>query len=74
MGFAMARAFAQAGAEVVLVSGPVAFPTPLGVQRINVQTAEQMRQAVMGQIAQAQVFVGVAAVADYCLLKLLNIS
>jgi len=65
MGFAMARAFAQAGAEVVLVSGPVAFPTPLGVQRINVQTAEQMRQAVMGQIAQAQVFVGVAAVADY---------
>ena len=65
MGFAMARAFAQAGAEVVLVSGPVAMPTPLGVQRINVQTAEQMRQAVMSQIAKAHVFVGVAAVADY---------
>ena len=65
MGFAMARAFAQAGAEVVLVSGPVAFATPLGVRRINVQTAEQMRQAVMAEIAQAQVFVGVAAVADY---------
>jgi phosphopantothenoylcysteine decarboxylase/phosphopantothenate--cysteine ligase len=65
MGFAMARAFAQAGAEVVLVSGPVAYPTPFGVKRINVQTAEQMRQTVMGEIAQAQVFVGVAAVADY---------
>ena len=65
MGFAMARAFAQAGAEVVLVSGPVSFATPLGVKRINVQTAEQMRQAVMREIAQAQVFVGVAAVADY---------
>ena len=65
MGFAMARAFAQAGAEVVLVSGPVAYPTPLGIKRINVQTAEQMRQAVMGEIAHAQVFVGVAAVADY---------
>jgi len=65
MGFAMARAFAQAGAEVVLVSGPVAFATPLGVKRINVQTAEQMRQAVMAEIAKAQVFVGVAAVADY---------
>lgn len=65
MGFAMARAFAQAGAEVVLVSGPVSFATPFGVQRINVQTAEQMRQAVMAEIAEAQVFVGVAAVADY---------
>ena len=65
MGFAMARAFAQAGADVVLVSGPVAFATPSGVKRIDVQTAEQMRQAVMGEIAQAQVFVGVAAVADY---------
>lgn len=65
MGFAMARAFAQAGAEVVLISGPVAFATPLGVRRIDVQTAEQMRQAVMAEIAQAQVFVGVAAVADY---------
>ena len=65
MGFAMARAFAQAGADVVLVSGPVAFATPIGVKRIDVQTAEQMRQAVMGEIAQAQVFVGVAAVADY---------
>ena len=65
MGFAMARAFAQAGAEVVLVSGPVAFATPLGVRRIDVQTAEQMRQAVMAEIAQAHVFVGVAAVADY---------
>jgi phosphopantothenoylcysteine decarboxylase/phosphopantothenate--cysteine ligase len=65
MGYAMARAFAQAGADVVLVSGPVALATPLGVTRVSVQTAEQMRQAVMREIAQAQVFVGVAAVADY---------
>lgn len=65
MGYSLARAFAQAGAEVTLVSGPVAFGTPLGVKRIDVQTADQMRQAVMGVIAQAQVFVGVAAVADY---------
>ena len=65
MGYAMARAFAQAGAEVVLVSGPVSFESPLGVRRIDVLTAEQMRQAVMAEIATATVFVGVAAVADY---------
>ena len=65
MGYAMARAFAQAGAEVTLVSGPVNFATPMGVRRIDVQTAEEMRLAVMQDIAQATVFVGVAAVADY---------
>ena len=65
MGYAMARAFAQAGAEVTLVSGPVNFSAPMGVRRIDVQTAEEMRQAVMQEIAQATVFVGVAAVADY---------
>lgn len=65
MGYAMARAFAQAGAEVVLVSGPVNFESPMGVRRIDVLTAEEMRQAVMAEIATATVFVGVAAVADY---------
>ena len=65
MGYAMARAFAQAGAEVTLVSGPVSFATPMGVRRIDVLTAEDMRQAVMTEIANATVFVGVAAVADY---------
>lgn len=65
MGYAMARAFAQAGADVVLVSGPVPRATPLGVRRVDVLTAESMRQAVMQEIAHATVFVGVAAVADY---------
>lgn len=65
MGYAMARAFAQAGADVVLVSGPVPLATPLGVRRVDVLTAESMRQAVMKEIAHATVFVGVAAVADY---------
>ena len=65
MGYAMARAFAQTGADVVLVSGPVPLATPLGVRRVDVLTAESMRQAVMQEIAHATVFVGVAAVADY---------
>ena len=65
MGYAMARAFAQAGAEVVMVSGPVNLAVPLGVRRIDVLTAAQMRQAVMAEIGDASVFVGVAAVADY---------
>lgn len=65
MGYAMARAFAQAGAEVTLVSGPVNFATPMGVRRMDVLTAAEMRQAVMAEIANATVFVGVAAVADY---------
>lgn len=65
MGYAMARAFAQAGAEVTLVTGPVNFATPMGVRRMDVLTAAEMRQAVMAEIANATVFVGVAAVADY---------
>ena len=65
MGYAMARAFAQAGANVTLVSGPVNLAAPMGVRRIDVLTAEEMRQAVMTEIGNATVFVGVAAVADY---------
>jgi phosphopantothenoylcysteine decarboxylase / phosphopantothenate---cysteine ligase len=65
MGYALARACAQAGASVELVSGPVALATPLGVSRSLVQSAAEMRQAVMERIGTADVFIGVAAVADY---------
>jgi phosphopantothenoylcysteine decarboxylase/phosphopantothenate--cysteine ligase len=65
MGYAVARAAREAGAHVVLVSGPTAMPTPFGVERIDVETAQQMFEAVMAQVAQAQVFVATAAVADW---------
>ena len=65
MGFALARACSEAGAEVTLVAGPVSLPTPLGVRRVDVQTAMQMRAAVMHELPGQQVFIGVAAVADY---------
>ena len=65
MGFALARACAEAGAIVTLVAGPVALATPRGVSRINVQSALDMRTAVMQNLAGQDVFIGVAAVADY---------
>ncbi len=65
MGFAVARAAAEAGALVTLVAGPVHLPTPRGVQRINVQSAQQMLDAVMPQAALHDVFVATAAVADW---------
>lgn len=65
MGYALARACAQAGAEVQLVSGPVALPAPMGVSRTSVMTAREMHQAVMARVGQADVFIGVAAVADF---------
>ncbi len=65
MGYAIARAAQEAGAQVTLISGPVALDTPYGVQRISVETARQMHSAVMAQAAQADVFIGVAAVADW---------
>ena len=65
MGYALARACAQAGAEVVLVSGPVALQPPLGVRCRSVASALQMRDAVLGELAGADVFIAVAAVADY---------
>ncbi|MGE8546833.1 MAG: bifunctional phosphopantothenoylcysteine decarboxylase/phosphopantothenate--cysteine ligase CoaBC [Alcaligenes sp.] len=65
MGYAIARAAFEAGARVTLVSGPVALETPYGVQRINVETARQMHSVVMAQAAQADVFISVAAVADW---------
>ncbi|MBV8260536.1 MAG: bifunctional phosphopantothenoylcysteine decarboxylase/phosphopantothenate--cysteine ligase CoaBC [Paraburkholderia sp.] len=65
MGFALARAAQQAGAEVHLVAGPVALETPWGVYRQDVQTAQQMYDAVMLAAPDADVFIGVAAVADW---------
>ncbi|WP_395066745.1 bifunctional phosphopantothenoylcysteine decarboxylase/phosphopantothenate--cysteine ligase CoaBC [Paraburkholderia silvatlantica] len=65
MGFALARAAQQAGAEVHLVAGPVALQTPWGVHREDVQTARQMYDAVMRAATDADVFIGVAAVADW---------
>lgn len=65
MGYAVAAAAQRAGAEVTLVSGPVSLPTPVGVARINVQSALEMQAAVMARAAAADVFIGVAAVADY---------
>lgn len=65
MGYAIARAAREAGAEVTLVSGPVALPTPAGVTRIDVRTAEEMFEAVKRAVEGADVFIAVAAVADY---------
>ena len=65
MGFAVAAAARDAGAEVTLISGPVALSTPSGVHRIDVETAAQMYQAVHAVIAQADIYIGAAAVADY---------
>jgi phosphopantothenoylcysteine decarboxylase/phosphopantothenate--cysteine ligase len=65
MGFAIARAARQAGAQVTLVAGPVSLATPRGVQRIDVRSAQEMFQAVQAQVAQAQIFISTAAVADW---------
>ncbi len=64
MGFAIAAAAARRGAEVTLVAGPVSLPTPEGVRRINVRSAAQMRDAVLGALP-ADIYIGAAAVADY---------
>ncbi len=64
MGFALARACAEAGAEVTLVAGPVSQPTPMGVERVDVVSALDMRAAVLAQLP-ADIFIGVAAVADF---------
>jgi len=67
MGFAVAERAASRGAEVVLVTGPVALPTPSGVKRVDVVSAIEMRDAVFRILEerQAEVFVAAAAVADY---------
>lgn len=65
MGFAMARAAQHAGAKVTLVAGPVSLPTPRGVLRIDVRSALQMHDAVKHAVADANVFIAAAAVADW---------
>jgi len=65
MGFALAQAAAEAGATVTVVAGPSALPTPTGVRRVDVTSAAQMADAVLARVADCDVFVGVAAVADY---------
>ena len=65
MGYAVARAAREAGARVTLVSGPVSLPAPVGVERVNVRSAEQMFEAVRKAAAASDVFIAVAAVADY---------
>ena len=64
MGYAVAQAAAEAGAEVCLVSGPTCLATPAGVRRIDVQSAADMRDAVLRELPSS-VFIAVAAVADY---------
>jgi phosphopantothenoylcysteine decarboxylase / phosphopantothenate---cysteine ligase len=65
MGYAVAAAAREAGAEVTLISGPVALPTPEGVARIDVRSARDMFDAVKKKAKAADVFISVAAVADY---------
>jgi phosphopantothenoylcysteine decarboxylase/phosphopantothenate--cysteine ligase len=65
MGFALARAAHEAGAQVTLVAGPVALPTPHGVQRTDVRSALQMHAALMAHAPRADVFIATAAVADW---------
>jgi phosphopantothenoylcysteine decarboxylase/phosphopantothenate--cysteine ligase len=69
MGYAVARAAQEAGAQVTLVSGPVALAAPAGVERVNVRTADEMLQAVKAAAARSDVFISVAAVADYRVKK-----
>jgi len=65
MGFAVAVAARDAGAAVTLVAGPVALPTPTGVRRIDVETAQQMYDAVLAAAPGSDIYIGAAAVADY---------
>jgi len=65
MGFAIARAAREAGADVALVAGPVAVPTPRGVRRIDVKSAREMLAATQAQTPRADIFIAAAAVADW---------
>jgi phosphopantothenoylcysteine decarboxylase/phosphopantothenate--cysteine ligase len=65
MGFAVAQAAQNAGAEVVLVSGPVSLPTPPGVRRVDCESAVDMLNAVLKEVGTADIFISTAAVADY---------
>lgn len=69
MGYALAQAAAEGGAEVTLISGPVQLPVPKGVQRVTVETAQEMLHAVQEAVPNADVFIAGAAVADYRLAQ-----
>lgn len=69
MGYALAAAAEEAGASVILISGPVQLPAPGNVQRLNVETAVEMHAAVMKHIHTADIFIGCAAVSDYRLAR-----
>ncbi len=65
MGFAMAQASAEAGAQVTVIAGPTPLSTPAGVARVDVTSAAQMAEAVLGRLDRTDIFIAVAAVADY---------
>ncbi len=65
MGFAMARAAAAQGADVILVAGPVSLSTPIGVTRVDITSANEMYKAVIEHLQNVDIFISVAAVADY---------
>jgi phosphopantothenoylcysteine decarboxylase/phosphopantothenate--cysteine ligase len=65
MGYAVAVAAAEAGARVVLVSGPTALPDPPRIKTVRISSAQEMHDAVLAHVEGAHIFVGVAAVADY---------
>lgn len=65
MGYAIARAAWRRGAKVVLVSGPTALPSPWGVERVSVESAGEMHEAVMARVRESSVVIKAAAVADY---------
>lgn len=69
MGYAIAQAAAAMGAQVTLVSGPVSLTPPASVQVLKVSSAAEMFEAVKAHVTQADIFIGVAAVADYCVAK-----
>ena len=72
MGFAIARAAAEAGADVTLIAGPVALETPRRVRRVDVGTAVEMHAATMAAAAASDVFVATAAVADWRVARVAN--
>ncbi|MBV1776992.1 bifunctional phosphopantothenoylcysteine decarboxylase/phosphopantothenate--cysteine ligase CoaBC [Burkholderiaceae bacterium DAT-1] len=65
MGFALARCAADAGADVTLIAGPTMLETPTGVQRVDVGSAQEMFDRVLAEVSRTDMFIGVAAVADY---------
>ncbi|MBV8466465.1 MAG: bifunctional phosphopantothenoylcysteine decarboxylase/phosphopantothenate--cysteine ligase CoaBC [Burkholderiales bacterium] len=69
MGFALAQAAFEAGAEVTLVAGPTSLPTPVGAKRVDVVSTQDMLTAVNGVVSKTDIFISVAAVADYYVLN-----